>query len=356
MQIAFLNQDPGIGAVDQKGAAVHVESMRRAFVDLGARVAAVDHKDARRAAEVLREIHAASAVDLVYERYSLGADVGARFAREHGVPLVLEVNAPLLDEARAHRGRHVRQGDLDLERAVFGAATRVLAVSTAVADYVLRHGIRREHVLVRPNAVDSTRFAPLLERDRARAELGLANSFVLGFHGRLRPWHGFERIAAAASRLRADGIDARVLTIGAGDFERTLAAVLPRSAFKSLPWMPHAEVPRAVGCFDALALGYAPDAPCYFSPLKLYEAMAVGAVPVVPAAGDLPRAVSHGVDGLVYRAGDDDELVTALERLACNAAARARLAAGAIATARRHSWKSLAYEVMGFALDAGLRR
>jgi glycosyltransferase involved in cell wall biosynthesis len=353
MQLAHLNQDAGVSPGQAKGAAVHVEAMRRAFAQLGAAVLAVDEKDPRKAGRILRERHGRAPLDLVYERYALDADAGADFAREHGVPLVLEVNAPLLDEAREHRGRMIRAEDLERERAVFASAARVLAVSRGVARYVMRHGIAAERVLVRPNAVDSRRFAPLppAEREHVRAGLGLQGCFVLGFHGRLRPWHGFERIARAVAGLRRSGVPAHLLAVGAGEFQALLERELPAESFTVVPWVDHGSVARLIACFDVLPLAYDADAPCYFSPLKLLEAMAVGAVPVVPSLGDLPEAVRHGIDGLVYGAGDDSAFQDALARLAASRELRAALASEAVKTARGRSWNALAYEVMGFALE-----
>ncbi len=352
MRVASLNQDAGIGAGAHKGAIVHVESMRQALSELGANVIAIDEKRSVLAAGQLEAAHQLERIDLVYERYSLRAGVGAQFARNHDVPFVLEVNAPLLHEAELHRGRKTEAEDLELERAVFESAASIFAVSNQVAEYVRSRGIPAQRVLVRPNAVDATRFAPLTDRDGARRELSLERRFVLGFHGRLRPWHGFERIAVVAARLLADGVPVHVLTLGAGDFGGVLADRLPRTAFTCLPWTEHALVPRIVGCFDALALGYSAETACYFSPLKLLEAMAVGAVPVVPQVGDLSSIVRHAVNGLVYRPGDEEMLFTALESVALNPALRTRLARQALVSARAHSWKSLAYEVLGFAMRA----
>lgn len=352
MRVASLNQDAGIGVGAQKGASVHVESMRQAMSELGADVISIDEKSLALAKSELERVHRLERIDLVYERYSLRAGVGADFSRKHDVPFVLEVNAPLLVEAEVQRGRKSAAEDLTFEQAVFESALSIITVSNPVAEYVRRHGIPAERVLVRPNAVDAKRFAPLTDRDAARRELDLEHRFVLGFHGRLRPWHGFERIAAVAARLLADGIPVHVLTLGAGDFAGVLAKLLPPSAFTCLPWTKHELVPRTVGCFDALALGYSADTLCYFSPLKLLEAMAVGAVPVVPEAGDLTGIVKHAVNGLVYRPGDDEMLFRALESLALHPALRTRLAQQALVSARAHSWKSLAYEVLGFAMRA----
>lgn len=338
MLIASVNQDAGIGSDSRKGAAVHVASMRRAFAEHGCSVLELDQKDAAALRAALERAHACGPLDLVYERYALGCDVASRFAREHDVPFVLEVNAPLLDEARAHRGRASSDADEVLEGEIFRSARRVLAVSRLVADSVRARGVSPARVLVRANAVDSARFVP-----RPRPADG---PLVLGFHGRLRPWHGFERLVDCVGILLARGVDVRLDVVGEGDFDTLVTGRLPPGCVRLHGWTSHEQMPAHVARFDVLLLTYPPDAPCYFSPLKLLEAMAVGAVPVVPALGDLPCVVRDGVDGLLYPA---DDLVAAVERVAALAAdprLRRRLSENAVATARRRSWTSLAREVL----------
>lgn len=340
MRVAYVNQDRGIGPGRHKGARVHVECMIEAFRAEGATVTLVeDHEDA--AARRALEQHAP--FELVYERYALGAEAASAFARSHGIPHVVEVNAPLLDEAACHRAREIEPADREQERRVFSGATRVHAVSSQVADYAVAGGADADRVRVVPNAVDAERFVPA--RDGGlRAELVPAGRTVLGFHGRLRPWHNLERLAHAVAGLVDEGLALHVLTIGEGDFEATLAAHLSRDVFTCVPWVPHEDMPRHVACYDLLALSYAPDAACYFSPLKLLEGMACGAVPVVPRLGDLPAAV--GDAGVVYDPHAKDGLSRAIRELTTDLDRRAALAERAIAAARSRSWRAQAAEVL----------
>lgn len=357
MRVVHLNQDPGIAPGKKKGAAVHVAAMRQAFAALGADVLALDGPcDAagrERMLVRLAEEHTRAPIDLLYERYALDADAGATFARAAGVPLVLEVNAPLLDEAAEHRGRANSAADVARERAIFDAAERLLCVSRGVAAYVLRHGFDAQRVVVRPNGVDRELFRPRADTHALRHELGLSERFVIGFHGRLRPWHGFENVVAAVRRLLERGVPAHVLAIGEGDFAAALAPLGTRATH--LAWLPHEEVARYVACFDALALGYRAEDACYFSPLKLLEALATGAVGVVPAAGDLTDLLTAERDALLYPAGDVAALARELERVATDARLRETLVRGGRELAGRHGWDAIARDVLGFVHGARVR-
>jgi glycosyltransferase involved in cell wall biosynthesis len=118
-----------------------------------------------------------------------------------------------------------------------------------------------------------------------------------------------------------------------------------------LGWIAHEQMPRMVACFDALPLAYSADAPFYFSPLKLLEAMACGVVPVVPDLGELPELVEHGAAGLVYPAGSIEALAGALERLAGEPALKARLGARAVERARLKSWTAIARDALDLARE-----
>jgi len=349
VRVVYVNQDPGVGPARKKGASVHVAAMQQAFRALGCEMLALEEKDAARAEAALEALQRERRIELVYQRYALGAGAAGRFARRHGVPHVLEVNAPLLEEAAQHRRVALDEQARAREAEVFAGADHVFAVSAAVAEHAVALGFPRARVHVHPNAVDAERFRPQ-DSGPTRRELGLPpQAFVLGFHGRLRPWHGFERVAQAASRLAERGHAVHVLAVGEGEFAALLAAAGLGARSTCLGWVPHEEMPRLVACFDALPLAYAADAPFYFSPLKLLEAMACGAVPVVPDLGELPALVGHGTAGLVYPAGSAGALAGALELLILDAGRRAQIGARAVELARQRSWKAIAREALELA-------
>jgi glycosyltransferase involved in cell wall biosynthesis len=354
VRIVCLNQDAGIGPGRKKGAAVHLAAMRDAFAVLGADVVPLDESDESRVEAALVTEHARG-VDLIYERYALGKSAAARFARAQRIPLVLEVNAPLAEEDARYRAGAADLTATERDRELFSSAELVVAVSSDVARYAVTRGAVEQRVHVRPNGVDTRRFRPRSEGDAVRARLVPAGRFALGFHGRLRPWHGFELFARAAERLLASGEPLHLVLVGEGEFEPHLAGRVPAERVTRIPWVEHAEIGPYVASFDALPLTYDPSAPCYFSPLKLAEAMACGVVPVLPALGDLVSAATHELDALFYPAGDLDALVGCLRELSVDLARRARLSRGAIASAQAKSWNEIAAFVLASTACAGRR-
>jgi glycosyltransferase involved in cell wall biosynthesis len=348
VRVLHVNADPGIRPGASKGAWVHVQAMRDAFAELGAEVVAIDEPDPDR---LSARLALAGPGQLIYERFALHADRAFRYAVATGTPYVLEANSPLDEEAAKHRAEKHRPVDLDAMRSQLAAATTVLCVSNEVASWAMDRGARRESVMVEGNAVDLARFHPGRRTADVRARLGIQDDFVLGFHGRLRPWHGFESIARCAAALARVDVPVHVLTLGRGDYAQVLGRSLPPTQFTCVPWVEHEEVGEWVAAFDALALAYPPDEPCYFSPLKLLEAMACAVVPVVPDLGGLAAAVAQGEAGHVYAAGDEASLVHALERLYRCPAEREALATRGVQLAAQNTWTAVAARLLERTLE-----
>lgn len=352
-RIAAVNQDSGIAPGRNKGAAVHLEAMREAFSRLGCAVSALDEPDDATLARKLQELVSRHGLDFIYERYSLGGDCAARFAVSRDLPLVLEANAPLAEEAERYRGRKETQDERERDQYLFENATTVLAVSSNVAKYAVARGASPESIQVCPNGIDERLFN-LKARDSALQLPAIArDDVVLGFHGRERPWHRLDKLAEACQQLLARDLPIHVLVVGEGEY----AALneLPASRMTRLGWQPHREMARYVARFDILPLTHQPDAPCYFSPLKLAEAMGCGAVPVVPRLGDLAATVRHGDNGMLYTAGDMKGFVDCIEQLSLNPDSRIRMGQRAAAFAAGRSWIGIAAQVLdclGMAVEA----
>lgn len=340
--VVLVNQDSGVAPDREKGSAVHLAAMAAAFREVGATVLRLDEPDPERLRARLDEMSRDPGVDLVYERYALGRAAALRWARERGLAHVLEANAPLALEQRLHRGKAESAQDRRMDASLFAGTSAVIAVSSQVASYVRGRGADPEKVHVFANGVDTKLFRPRSVGDDLRRKLVPGGCVALGFHGRLRPWHGFDLVAETASRLIGEGLPVHLVIVGTGDFDPLLARRLPAGAVSRVGWVPHDEVPPYVATFDVLPLGYRSNEHGYFSPLKLAEAMASGVVPVAPRVGDLAEIVTHGENGLLYTAGSVEGLTAAIRRLVEDDALRARLAQRARARAAELSWTRIA--------------
>jgi len=349
--VLAVNQDSGISPGRAKGAAVHLAAMRDAFGALGADCRAIDEPDDIRLNKALAENLDRGPLDLIYERHALGKSAAARFAAEHNIPLVLEVNAPLADEQRRWRGGSNETYDTRHDAFAMANACKIIAVSSDVARYAVERGASSGQVEVFPNGIDTDHFNLASRANSVRESSIPPGRFVIGFHGRLRPWHGFEMLVNVACRLLERKLDIHLLIVGEGDFDDLKR--IPTERYTRVQWRPHREIPRYVAAFDVLPLTYQADMPCYFSPLKLMEAMACGVVPLVPGLGDLPEAVKHLETGMVYRAGNEEELLKQVESLIADSALLEGIGHRAAGQAAQHSWIRIAEYVLEAAGQCG---
>jgi glycosyltransferase involved in cell wall biosynthesis len=291
--------------------------------------------------------------DAVVERYALESGSAGRVTASLGVPLVLEVNAPIVLEASRYRGLDDVASALRRERAVFAAADAIAVVSRALANYVgtIAPGSRVTWV---PNGVDVERFsqAPPLELDLPR------DAVVTVFAGSMKPWHGVADLLAAFGPLAARDRHAHLVLAGTGPEEEAIGAtvsgdLLLAERVRLLGALAHEQVPRLLRAAAVAVAPYRPSEDFYFSPLKVLEYLAAGVPTVYPALGDLPDMV--GDAGLAYRPGDVGALNEALGSLVGDTELRSRLAGQARMRGRRWTWDNAAAQIEILLADAGAK-
>ncbi len=100
---------------------------------------------------LLEELEAdAKGSDLVYERHSLWSFAGLQYARRRGVPLFLEVNAPLAAQQADYRRLELDDTADAVAGMVFSGADRVLVTCPALIDYAQSFGASRRQIRVVP--------------------------------------------------------------------------------------------------------------------------------------------------------------------------------------------------------------
>jgi glycosyltransferase involved in cell wall biosynthesis len=245
--------------------------------------------------------------DVIYERYSLFAYGGIELARRLGIPHVLEVNAPLSHEAATHRELVLKRTAETLEREILLGSDALVVVSRALARYARGLGVPCERITVLPNGVDPELFAPVVSGAEVRSRYGIEGHEVLGFVGTLKPWHDLDTLVEALRLLAARRPAVHLLVVGDGP-GRSRLQVLEHDSVTCTGAVSHGDVPRYMAAMDVVVVPYGRDADSYFSPLKLFEAMAM-AKPVVGARlGEVAETVVDGESGILYEPGCADDL------------------------------------------------
>jgi starch synthase len=271
--------------------------------------------------------------DVVMERFYNFAGAGVLAAHRRRIPILLEVNAPLVDPPGSLKSR--------LDVVALGAMRRWAvrqgkwssAIVTPLATTV-PPGVPRRKIHELPWGANVERFDPAIKKTQAVELQELADGLglkrgvpVVAFLGSFRSWHGVGYFAEAARHMLSDGDDVAFLAIGGGPELEPLRAQIAEwdlepDRFVLAGAQPHEKVPQLLALAD---VGVAPfdieaHAPLttfgfYWSPLKVFEYMAM-ALPVVTI--DVPPLngiVRHGREGALYPVGDIEALVAALRLL-----------------------------------------
>jgi glycosyltransferase involved in cell wall biosynthesis len=365
MRLLYVSTDHGIPILGHKGASVHVRELVTALTGEGAHVTVVspriapegdrldapaelielepvvaaEHPSAAslraamgRQAEQLRRLAEQLGVDAIYERYSLHSWAAAQVAEELQLPYVLEVNAPLRDEARRFRSLPYADLAAEIEARVYVTADRIFAVSMPLAKLLVGAGVDRAKVEVMRNGVTPARFP-------ARRHRG--QRLIVGFAGSLKPWHGVDVLADAFVSAARKVFDLRLEVVGDGPLAGVFDQVnLPPERLRRYGARRHDETLRILASWDIGVAPYVAAGPTfYFSPLKVVEYMAAGACPVASDLGDIRYLLDDGACGVLVPAGDASALSAALVELARD---RARVASVG-ARARRHAHASMSW-------------
>ena len=282
-------------------------------------------------ASKLSEVVEEYAIDLIHAHYAVPHATAALLARDmtrcmpkpavvttlHGTDVTLVG----LDRAYLRATQHaIERSDV------------VTAVSRYLADYTVKEmGVRREDILVIPNAVDHRRFAP---RDDPALRLRYAHpDEKLVIHiSNFRPVKRAEDVIRVFAKLN-EAVGARLLMIGDGP-ERPRAIELASALGVSGRVSFLGSFPRVEALLGVSDLFVLPSATESFG-LAALEAMASGVPVVASRTGGIPEVVVSGEQGFLCEVGDTDAMAEAAIRLLSDEALHARMARAARERAMR---------------------
>lgn len=275
-------------------------------------------------------------------------------AREAGLPFVYEVRGfwdvtrASSDPAFVHTPecRQLRT----FERELLQRADALVTLTGPMAEELVRRGAPADRLWVAPNAVDAA-LAPRPRRGELARRIGLPEGVpVIGYIGSFVDYEGLDDLVAACALLRDRGLAFHLLLVGDGlvrdaVLEQARAAGLGDRT-TAVGRVPHDEVPDYHALVDLCPFPRKPWPVCELvSPLKPYEAMALGKCVLVSDVAAMAEMVRDGETGVVVRHGGSTAWADALQ---------ARLLAGDAAAVggrarewvrRERSWSNSAAQV-----------
>ena len=284
-------------------------------------------------------------------------------ARRTGVPVVYEVRG-LWDLTRSSKQPEWEGSDQQrmqrlMEIRTAHAADGVIAITGALKDKLIESGVAESKISVVPNGVDTDRFQPRPADESLQTKLNIGNRVVIGYIGSIVGYEGLADLVAAVAGLCPEYGDAfHVLVVGDGralpELEAAIEAHKVESHFTIIGRIPHSEVEQYYSIFDICPFPRKSVPVCEaVSPLKPFEAMAMGKAIVVSSVKPLMEFVEHERTGLVFPKGDVAALGGCLGRLIGDQSLRDTLGINAreFVEKERH-WRLLGGAVLNAYRDA----
>jgi glycosyltransferase involved in cell wall biosynthesis len=203
-----------------------------------------------------------------------------------------------------------------VEMFLYRRATRIVTLTSAFKDSLVKRGVPSDKVDIIINGVDLQRYAPRLRDNALACQWGIAeDDMVVGYIGTLGMAHGLQNVLRAA--LLVSDAQVRFMFVGSGAERTRLIAKSERMALKNVtfvPAQPKELMPNAWSLCN-VALVHLKNTPLFQTviPSKIFEAMGMG-LPILLVApeGEASRIVRREEVGLCVRAEDPKELASAV--------------------------------------------
>ncbi|MCA9126280.1 MAG: glycosyltransferase family 4 protein [Planctomycetales bacterium] len=211
------------------------------------------------------------------------------------------------------------------------SADRILTVSKSLRREMLKRGVQRRRLSVVPNGVPAIEPIDCAARKHSQR-------WRVGMLALMRPRKGVEIALQAMRLLRDKHIPISLDLIGGFETkeyeDQILWLIESMGLSDSVTWRGFTrEVPLAISKLDALVL------PSLFGegmPMVVLEALAAGVPVVATRVEGTPEVVRHGIEGLLAKPCDANDLATQLHRLVSDRDTWSNMSQAAVLRHRSH--------------------
>ncbi len=238
-----------------------------------------------------------------------------------GIPLVLDTDGPVeeLDDYWDLPSKWIRPFDTWRAR----RAQAILYISEVCGALWRGKGFANEALFLCPNGADPDCFKPLLPKVRGtlRKRFGFDESAVIGFFGNQRRYHGVGSLIRAALPLLQEDASLKILVIGPIEDRKAIEVegvpsewLQKRIVFTGL--VSYAEMPGFIDLADIHVMPYPSLRLFHFSPMKMFESLAMGKIIVASDQGQIATLLSALDSACLYTPHpiQTDSLTCALRR------------------------------------------
>jgi glycosyltransferase involved in cell wall biosynthesis len=190
----------------------------------------------------------------------------------------------------------------------------VMVPSAGTREQLLSHGLPLEKMKPLPRWVDTDQFSPDKRIERFWLERGLHGGLTLLYVGRVSKEKALDLLVSAFRTLVDDGVDVSLAIIGDGPYREEMHLALAGYPVLFTGYLHGEELQKAYASADIFVFPSATDT---FGNVVL-EAQASGLPVIVSDAGGPRELIIEEETGLVFSAGNLDELVAMIMKMAGN--------------------------------------
>lgn len=281
--------------------------------------------------------------DFIYIRFEETFLEAIIISKILNLPIFIEINGLPFEENKLSRLSICRLFFIRLTFFVYlRLADRIIVVTEGIKrEIVQRYKVSFSKIEVIPNGVNISLFQPLSSLE-CKKNIGLEENYLyVCFIGNLVWWQGLNYLIESAPLVLKKVPNVKFLIVGDGPLKEDLLELVKENGLiKSFIFVnkrPHREIPKYINASD-ICVCYKIPMKSGFSPLKLYEYMAVGKPVVVSDTGGF-EMIKKNNTGLLVEPKNSEKLAKALIKLLKNKELREKMGEnGRRLVIKKYSW------------------
>jgi len=244
----------------------------------------------------------------IYERYNLYQPAGVLVSKLFKIPLILEVNAPLVYERKTYSGLSLVKFAKWIENYTWKNATHTLPVTNVLAEHLRKAGVKEKNITVIHNGVRQQfideMLAKSINKNKNKKEI------VIGFTGFIHPWHGMDKAIHAIAQHK--NLPLKLVCVGDGNILPELKALAKElGVANKIEFAGLVTRDKVLGYVEQFDITLQPDVTDYASPLKMFEYMAVGSIIIAPNCPNIKEILSDKT-ALFFEKGNQNSFIEQL--------------------------------------------
>ncbi len=229
----------------------------------------------------------------------------------------------------------------EVQRFICDQYTAIIVTSKYMKECLIKYsGLEKSRVKVVTNAIVKHHHHPEKIRNLRNELLG-RDKYIVVSACRMMPWKGIEYLLEAFKLLPND---TRLILIGDGPIKKKLKKEAQGLNVKFLDKMPHRDVQAFIQASDVYVL------PSIYEPfgIALLDCLVTQTPVIASKVGGVPEIITDRKTGLLVKAGDSEEIATAIERLLSDKELTERIKKNQEKEYKKYLWGNVIDEYIDF--------